>query len=96
MCAEFFVTEQNSEIAAVRFLNSYDSERADRFKERTSSTAYPGPEIHSLEETLSDKVGEFIESVGIDHALLQNASNFSIAHEHQFYLDWLKDLKSVL
>jgi hypothetical protein len=28
--------------------------------------------------------------------LLQNASNFSIAHEHQFYLDWLKDLKSVL
>ena len=96
MCADFFVTEQNSEIASVRFLTNYDNERADRFKERNSSTAYPGPEIHSLEETLSDKIGEFVESVGIDHALLQNASNFSVAHEHQFYLEWLKDLKSVL
>ncbi len=96
MCADFFVTEQNSEIASVRFLANYENERADRFKERNSSTAYPGPEIHSLEETLSDKIGEFIESVGIDHAVLQNASNFSVAHEHQFYLEWLKDLKSVL
>ena len=57
---------------------------------------YPGPEIHSLEESLSDKIGEFVESVGVDHALLQNASNFSIAYEHHFYLEWLKDLKSVL
>lgn len=43
MCAEFFVTEQNSEIAGVRFIQNYDNEKADRFKERNSSTAYPGP-----------------------------------------------------
>ena len=96
LCAEFFVTEQNSEIAGVRFLGNYENERTDRFKERNSSTSYPGPEVHSLEESLSDKIGEFIESVGVDHALLQNASNFSVAYEHQFYLEWLKDLKSVL
>lgn len=49
MVAEFFVTEQNSEIAGVRFANNYETEKADRFKERNSSTNYPGPEIHSLE-----------------------------------------------
>lgn len=69
---------------------------ADRFRERATSTDYLGPDIQTLEESLSDQLGGFIESVGVDHVLLQNAANYSVAHEHKFYLEWLKDFKSVL
>jgi hypothetical protein len=80
----------------VRFVEDYEKERADRIGQRNISTRYNGPEIHSLEQAIVDKLGEFIEVVGVDHSFLQNASRYSLVFEHQFYLEWLKDIKTII
>lgn len=96
MVAEFAVTEQASEMVNVRFVEDYEKERTDRIGQRQLSTRYAGPEVQSLEPAIVDKLGEFIEVLGVDHSFLQNASRYSLAFEHQFYLEWLKDIKSIL
>lgn len=96
MVAEFAVTEEASEMVNVRFVDDYEKERNDRIGQRQNSTKYSGPEIHSLEPAIVDKLGEFIEVLGVDHSFLQNASRYSLAFEHQFYVEWLKDIKSIL
>lgn len=96
MVAEFAITEQASEMVNVRFVEDYEKERTDRIGQRQLSTRYAGPEVQSLEPAIVDKLGEFIEVLGVDHSFLQNASRYSLAFEHQFYLEWLKDIKSIL
>lgn len=55
-----------------------------------------GPEFSSLDENLEQGIYTFIESLGINNELLGQIYQFSVAYEHQFYVKWLKDLKSLV
>jgi hypothetical protein len=62
----------------------------------TGSIGYTGPELSSLEERFQEAMYEFIEGVGVNEEILQRVSEFGMAYEHQFYVEWLKDFNSLL
>lgn len=78
------------------FIDDYETEKADRKKGRNYQAGYLGPELSSLDQNLEEGIYAFIESVGVTNELLCEAFQFSIAYEHQFYVKWLKDLKSLV
>lgn len=55
-----------------------------------------GPDISTIEESLENALLEFIETLGINQEVISRASEFSIAYEQKFYIQWLKDLNSLL
>ena len=78
------------------FIQDYEHDRTERQKGRVGLTGYTGPELSSLDENFQNGLYEFIEKVGFDGEVLQRASQYSVAYEHQFYVEWLKDFKSLV
>ena len=94
MCCEIVIA-QDAQITMVAFINDYELDRSERQKSRISISGYTGPEISSLDENFRQSLEGFIEGVGINGEILQRAAEFSAAYEHQFYVDWLKDFRSL-
>lgn len=62
-----------------------------------SQGKYMGPDIESINETLFNELTEFTEeSLGVSVELLQHFTTYLEDYEHQFYIEWLKDIKSIL
>ena len=94
LCCEIVIA-QEAQITMVAFVKDYELDRNERQKGRIPISGYTGPEISSLDENFRESLEGFIENVGINGEVLQRAAEFSVAYEHQFYIDWLKDFRSI-
>lgn len=97
LCCEFMVSNNNeAHLGLATFIKDYEADRSERQKGRVGLTGYTGPELSSLDENFQNGLYEFIEKVGFDGEVLQRASQYSVAYEHQFYVEWLKDFRSLV
>ncbi|CAM5999874.1 unnamed protein product [Sphagnum balticum] len=56
-----------------------------------------GPDIETVAEDLLDHLYDFLEDeLHINFELLENVANYSRDAEQIFYVNWLKDLKSLV
>lgn len=97
MCCDFMVSMNNqAQLGQLSFINDYAEDLNDRKKGQMPSSTYTGPEIMSLEEKFQESLYSFVEEVGVTGEVLQRASEYSVAYEHQFYVEWLKDFRSIV
>lgn len=92
---DFAANTKETQLTNATFIDDYEAEKAERKKGRYPP-GYLGPDLSSLDESLENGIYEFIEGVGVNSEILGQAYQFSIAYEHQFYVKWLKDLKSLV
>lgn len=57
---------------------------------------YVGPKFLSLDQRLTSSVKLFLDNLGVDEEFLMRTREISEAHEAKFYLEWLKDFKSLV
>lgn len=94
---EFMITgRSDAHLGLATFIKEYDVEKSEKAKGKIPAIGYAGPQISTLDEQFQESIYEFIEGVGITGELLQRAAEFSTAYEHQFYVEWLKDFKSLV
>ena len=100
LCADFFHMNNQSQINNMYFTSNYEKEKqlkaAGRMAGTGSTAGYLGPDLSSLEESLEQGILEFIESLGFKPEMIEKIAEYSIAYEHKFYIQWLKDMNSLL
>jgi hypothetical protein len=82
-------------ISSASFINSYEKEKADRKTGLVSAADYPGPILSSLDDKIQESLYVFVEGTGFTPEILAKVSEFSIAYEQKFYLEWLRDLQKL-
>ena len=90
------VVTQGFEVTSLHFSASYAEARKTRM-DIFNSNSYTGPEMESLSDELFEGIYGFLEQeCQITDELLENFGDYCINAEQSFYINWLKDLKSLL
>jgi hypothetical protein len=90
------VVSQGFEIANVTFAPSYEEAKKIRLDVFTTNI-YSGPEMETLSQELHEAFYGFIEKeLGINDQILEDFTNYCMDKEQHFYIEWLKDLKSII
>ena len=90
------IISHNFEIAGLSFAESYQEIKENRGS-IYASNRYSGPEVDSLSEELLDGIHTFLDQeCDVTEDLLQRFGDYCIDAEQAFYINWLKDLKSVV
>lgn len=90
------VVSQGFEIASISFASNYEEAKKARLDVFTSNV-YSGPEMETLSQELHESFYGFIEKeLGITDSLLEDFTDYCMDKEQHFYIEWLKDLKSVI
>ena len=90
------IVTQNFEVAGLSFAESYEEVKKNR-GDIYGSNRYTGPEVDSLSEELLEGIYTFLEQeCEVTEDLLQKFGDYCIDAEQSFYINWLKDLKSVV
>lgn len=94
MVMQVVILADNFEVNNIYFTSTYEEIKKKTFK---FESAYLGPDIMTIGEDLFEEITKFAEdTLGVHMDLLESFKNYLIDYEHQFYLGWLKDLKSIL
>ena len=84
------------EITSVTFASNYAEAKKNRLDIFTSNS-YTGPEVESLSDELHEGIYSFLEQeCEVTDELLQDFGDYCVDAEQSFYINWLKDLKSML
>ena len=90
------VVTNGYEITNVNFWNSYAEAKKHRLDFFTA-TNYTGPEVESLSDELFEGIYTFLEQeCEVTDELLETFGDYCIDAEQSFYINWLKDLKSMV
>lgn len=84
------------EITNIHFANNYQEAKNQRL-DLFNSNKYTGPEIETLSEELFQSLYGFIEEeLGINNEVMESLADYCLEAEQSFYIEWLKDLKSIV
>lgn len=90
------IVTQGFEITSLNFSSSYAEAKKNRMDIFTGAT-YTGPEMESLSDELFEGIYGFLEQeCEVNDELLESLGDYCIDAEQSFYINWLKDLKSLL
>ena len=90
------VVSQGFEIANISFAPNYEEAKKARLDVFTTNV-YSGPEIETLSQELHEAFYGFIEKeLGINDQILEDFCDYCMDKEQYFYIEWLKDLKSII
>lgn len=76
LCADFFHSEEQSQIHNVFFVEDYDKIKDSKLLGKMSSSlgGYVGPDLASVEENIEKGIIEFIEAVGVNQEIVGRAA----------------------
>lgn len=95
MVIQTIVTE-GFQITSINFSPSYEAFKNNRFDIFTSNQ-YSGPEMETLSDELFESIYGFIEEeLGITNEVMESFADYCLDGEQSFYIEWLKDLKSII
>ncbi len=95
MAINTIVTE-GFEISNINFFKDYEAAKVSRL-DIFGTNNYTGPEIETLSEELFEALYTFIEEeLGITNETMESFADYCLDGEQSFYIEWLKDLKSIV
>ncbi len=95
MVVNTIVTE-GFEISNISFASNYQTAKEKRL-DIFSSNTYSGPEMQTVSDDLFESIYGFLEQeCQVNNELLSKFADYCLDSEQQFYINWLKDLKSML
>ena len=90
------IVTEGFEISNINFAKDYEAAKATRL-DIFGTNNYTGPEIETLSEELFESIYTFIEEeLGITNELMESFADYCLDGEQGFYIEWLKDLKSIV
>jgi hypothetical protein len=90
------IVTEGFEISNINFAKDYEAAKASRL-DIFGTNNYTGPEIETLSEELFESLYTFIEEeLGITNETMESFADYSLDGEQSFYIEWLKDLKSIV
>lgn len=79
----------------VTFFPSLEAAKSGR--NEAVSKIYSGPDIDSINDDLFENLNTFLEEdLTVTNQILETLADYAINYEHQFYIEWLKDIKTVI
>lgn len=95
MVIQTIVTE-GFEITSINFSANYEAAKKSRL-DIFNSNHYTGPEMETLSDELFESIYGFIEEeLGITNEVMESFADYCLDGEQSFYIEWLKDLKSII
>lgn len=90
------IVTEGFEISNINFAKDYQTAKASRL-DIFGTNNYTGPEIETLSEELFESIYTFIEEeLGITNEVMESFADYCLDGEQSFYIEWLKDLKSIV
>lgn len=89
------IVTQGYQVTSINFYPNYEEAKSSRLS--FNSNVYVGPEMESLSDELFEGIYNFLEhDCDITEELLESFGDYCIDAEQSFYINWLKDIKSML